>query len=227
MQWIGIAKMAPRASSIDRAQSDVRESNVVIVDDDPGVREAVQGLLLSVGLQANAFATAHDCLAYMDSHHTSCLVLDVRLPGINGLDFHDELKRAEIPVPVVFISGYADVGMSVRAMKAGAVEFLSKPFRDQDLLDAIQRGIEQCRKLREKQGATADIKARWTTLTVREREVMARVVRGLRNKAIAVELAISEVTVKAHRGQVMLKMGARSLPDLVRMSDVMDLTNYK
>ncbi|MEA2998927.1 MAG: hypothetical protein QOH04_3 [Sphingomonadales bacterium] len=219
--------MAPRASSIGRAQSDVRESNVVIVDDDPVVREAVQGLLLSVGLQANAFATAHDCLAYMDSHNTSCLVLDVRLPGINGLDFHDELKRAEIPVPVVFISGYADVGMSVRAMKAGAVEFLSKPFRDQDLLDAIQRGIEQCRKLREKQGATADIKARWTTLTVREREVMARVVRGLRNKAIAVELAISEVTVKAHRGQVMLKMGARTLPDLVRMSDMMDRTNYK
>jgi FixJ family two-component response regulator len=219
--------MASRASSIDRAQSDVRESNVVIVDDDPGVREAVQGLLLSVGLQANAFATAHDCLAYMDSHNTSCLVLDVRLPGINGLDFHDELKRAEIPVPVVFISGYADVGMSVRAMKAGAVEFLSKPFRDQDLLDAIQRGIEQSRKLREKQGATADIKARWATLTAREREVMGRVVRGLRNKAIAVELAISEVTVKAHRGQVMLKMGARTLPDLVRMSDVVDRTNYK
>jgi FixJ family two-component response regulator len=219
--------MAPRASSIDRAQSDVRESNVVIVDDDPVVREAVQGLLLSVGLQANAFATAHDCLAYMDSHNTSCLVLDVRLPGINGLDFHDELKRAEIPVPVVFISGYADVGMSVRAMKAGAVEFLSKPFRDQDLLDAIQRGIEQSRKLREKQGATADIKARWATLTAREREVMGRVVRGLRNKAIAVELAISEVTVKAHRGQVMLKMGARTLPDLVRMSDVVDRTNYK
>ncbi|MEA2775843.1 MAG: hypothetical protein QOF90_1249 [Acetobacteraceae bacterium] len=219
--------MAPRASSIDRAQSDVREFNVVIVDDDPGVREAVQGLLLSVGLQANAFATAHDCLAYMDSHNTSCLVLDVRLPGINGLEFHDELKRAEIPVPVVFISGYADVGMSVRAMKAGAVEFLSKPFRDQDLLDAIQRGIEQSRKLREKQGATADIKARWATLTAREREVMGRVVRGLRNKAIAVELAISEVTVKAHRGQVMLKMGARTLPDLVRMSDVVDRNNYK
>ncbi|MDT7543766.1 MAG: hypothetical protein QOE33_3679 [Acidobacteriota bacterium] len=219
--------MAPRASSIARAQSDVRESSVVIVDDDPVVREAVQSLLLSVGLQANAFSTAHDCLAYMNSHNTSCLVLDVRLPGINGLDFHDELKRAEIPVPVVFISGYADVGMSVRAMKAGAVEFLSKPFRDQDLLDAIQRGIEQCRKLREKQGATADIKTRWTTLTVREREVMARVVRGLRNKAIAVELAISEGTVKAHRGQVMLKMGARTLPDLVRMSDMMDRTNYK
>jgi FixJ family two-component response regulator len=220
--------MAPRASSIDRVQSGASESNVVvIVDDDPIIREAVQGLLLSVGLQVNAFATAHDCLAYMDPHNTSCLVLDVRLPDINGLDFHDELKRAAIPVPVVFISGYADVGMSVRAMKAGAVEFLSKPFRDQDLLDAIQRGIEQRRKLREKEGATAAIKARWATLTAREREVMARVVKGLRNKAIAVELAISEVTVKAHRGQVMLKMGARTLPDLVRMSDVVDRTNYK
>jgi FixJ family two-component response regulator len=204
----------------------VSEPNlVVIVDDDPVVRESVKGLLLSVGLEVNAFATAHDCLTCMDPQNTSCLVLDVRLPGLNGLDFHDELKRADIPVPVVFISGYADVRMSVRAMKAGAVEFLPKPFRDQDLLDAIQRGIEQSRKRREKETAVAAMKARWATLTAREREVMVRVVKGLRNKAIAVELGISEVTVKTHRGHAMLKMGARTLPDLVRMSDVLYQTD--
>jgi FixJ family two-component response regulator len=218
--------MAPRTPPADQAQPEAAETNVVvIVDDDPFVREAVKGLLQSVGLQVNAFATAHDCLACMDPQNTSCLVLDVRLPGLNGLDFHDELKRADIPVPVVFISGYADVRMSVRAMKAGAVEFLPKPFRDQDLLDAIQRGIEQSRKRREKEGAVEAIKARLAMLTVREREVMVRVVGGLRNKAIAVELGISEVTVKTHRGQVMLKMGARTLPDLVRMSDAVDQAN--
>lgn len=204
---------------------DVAETNVVvIVDDDPFVREAVKGLLLSVGLEVNAFATAHDCLTSMDPENTACLVLDVRLPDLNGLDLHDELKRAGIPVPVVFISGYADVGMSVRAMKAGAVEFLPKPFRDQDLLDAIQRGIEESRNRRKKEIAVAAIKTRWATLTARERQVMVRVVRGLRNKAIAVELAISEVTVKTHRGQAMLKMGAKTLPDLVRMIDSLGLT---
>lgn len=215
--------MARRAFTTDRIQTDGTEpSLVVIVDDDPFVREAVKGLLLSVGLEANAFATARDCLTCMDPQNTSCLVLDVRLPDMSGLDFHDELRRANIPVPVVFISGYADVGMSVRAMKAGAIEFLPKPFRDQDLLDAVQRGIEESRKWREKETAAAAVKARWATLTAREREVMVRVVRGLRNKAIAVELSISEVTVKTHRGQVMLKMSARTLPDLVRMSDALD-----
>lgn len=217
--------MARRASPTDRVQTDGAAPNLVaIVDDDPFLREAVKRLLLSVGLEVNAFATARDCLTCMDPQNTSCLVLDVRLPDMSGLDFHDELRRANIPVPVVFISGYADVGMSVRAMKAGAVEFLPKPFRDQDLLDAVQRGIEESRKWRERETAVAAIKAHWATLTAREREVMVRVVRGLRNKAIAVELGISEVTVKTHRGQVMLKMGARTLPDLVRMSDALDQT---
>jgi FixJ family two-component response regulator len=195
---------------------------VVIVDDDSCVRESVKSLLLSVGLEVNAFATARDCLTRIDPQNTSCIVLDVRLPDMSGLDFHDELRRAKIPVPVVFISGYADVGMSVRAMKAGAVEFLPKPFREQDLLDAVQRGIEESRKWREKESAVSAVRTRLATLTARERDVMVRVVRGLRNKAIAVELGISEVTVKTHRGKVMLKMGARTLPDLVRMSDSVD-----
>jgi FixJ family two-component response regulator len=200
----------------------VTETNVVvIVDDDPFVREAVKGLLLSVGLEVAAFATASECLACLDRQSPSCLVLDVRLPGKNGLDFHDDLRRANIPVPVVFITGYADVRMSVRAMKAGAVEFLPKPFRDQELLDAIQRGIEQDQERREKGQAIAALQARWATLTAREREVMAGVTRGLRNKSIAIELGISEVTVKSHRGQVMLKMAACTLPDLVRMSDIL------
>jgi FixJ family two-component response regulator len=220
--------MVRRVSSTDRVQTDgAAPSLVVIVDDDPFVREAVKSLLLSVGLEVNAFATARDCLTCIDPQNTSCIVLDVRLPDMNGLDFHDELRRAHIPVPVVFISGYADVGMSVRAMKAGAVEFLPKPFREQDLLDAVQRGIEESRKWREKESAVAAIRTRLARLTAREREVMIRVVRGLRNKAIAVELGISEVTVKTHRGQVMLKMGARTLPDLVRMSDLLDRTGYK
>jgi FixJ family two-component response regulator len=198
---------------------------VVLVDDDPIVREAVKGLLRSVGLQVNAFSTAHECLTCIDPQNTSCLILDVRLPDLNGLDLHDELKRTDIPVPVVFISGYADVGMSVRAMKGGAVEFLPKPFRDQDLLDAIQRGIEQSGKRRGAEATTAAVKARWASLTVREREVMVLVVSGLRNKAIAEELGISEVTVKSHRGRVMHKMGARTLPDLVRMSDRLEQSN--
>jgi FixJ family two-component response regulator len=219
--------MARGASLTEGAQSDTAASDVVVVlDDDPSVRECLENLLASVGLAAVAFATASECLAYMDRQRPSCLVLDVRLPGKNGLDFHDELKRANIPVPVVFISGYADVRMSVRAMKAGAIEFLPKPFREQELLDAIQRGIEQNRERREKGNAIAALQARWATLTAREREVMAGVARGLRNKSIAIELGISEVTVKSHRGHVMSKMAARTLPDLVRMSDSLAETTY-
>ena len=185
------------------------------------MRDALQDLLASVGLNVEAFASAQEYLAHMDPESTACLVLDVRLPGKNGLDFHDELRRADIPLPVVFISGYADVRMSVRAMKAGAVEFLPKPFREQELLDAIQLGIVQSRELRERKKAATALEARWTTLTARQREVMACVVKGLRNKAIAADLGVSEVTVKAHRRQVMLKMGAGTLPELVRMSDAL------
>lgn len=217
--------MKCRAPLTDRAQSDADASEVVVVlDDDASVREGLKNLLASVGLAAVAFATAPECLAYMGRQSPSCLVLDVRLPGKNGLELHDEIKRANIPVPVVFISGYADVRMAVQAMKGGALEFLPKPFRDQELLDAIQRGIEQSRKCHQRGDAIAALEGRLATLTQRERQVMAGVTNGLRNKAIATELGISEVTVKTHRGQVMRKMGAATLPDLVRMSDA--LTTY-
>jgi FixJ family two-component response regulator len=202
--------------------SDEVPSNVIVVDDDLSVREALQGLLGSVGLRVDAFGSAHECLKHMDPDDTSCLVLDVRLPGKSGLDFHDELRRADSPVPVVFISGYNDIRMSVRAMKAGAVDFLLKPFHEQELLDAIQLAIEQNRKLRTSNKCAASLTARWVTLTAREREVMAFVVKGLRNKAIANRLAISEVTVKSHRQQVMRKMGALSITDLVRMADKLE-----
>jgi FixJ family two-component response regulator len=202
--------------------SDHVPSNVIVVDDDQFIREALRGLLGSVGLKVDAYETAQECLEHMDPDDISCLVLDVRLPGKSGLDFHDELKRADIPVPVVFISGYNDIRMSVRAMKAGAVDFLLKPFHEQELLDAIQLAIEQNRKLRSMNYAAASLTARWLTLTAREREVMALVANGLRNKAIANCLAISEVTVKSHRQQVMLKMGARSITDLVRMADKLE-----
>ena len=191
---------------------------VAVVDDDPGVREVIQELLPSVGLRVEAFGSAQEFMAKMDPGSTSCLVLDVRLPGKNGLDFHDELRRADIPVPVVFISGYGDIPMTVRAMKGGAVEFLSKPFGHQELLDAVQRGVEQDRQRRDRQRRVEALRARTARLTSREREVMYQVVRGLRNKEIASMLGISEVTVKAHRRQVMLKMGATTLVDLVRMT---------
>lgn len=217
---------APRpAPSPPERPSDEDKWSVVVVDDDVYVREALLGLLGSVGLKVEAFASAQECLAGMDRENTACLVLDVRLPGKSGLDLHDELKSADIPVPVVFISGYNDIRMSVRAMKAGAVEFLLKPFNEQELLDAIQLGISQNRKVRESMKALAGLRSRWSTLTIREREVMARVVKGLRNKAVAASLGVSEVTVKAHRRKVMLKMGARTLPDLVRMSDALETHN--
>jgi FixJ family two-component response regulator len=194
-------------------------SNVVaVVDDDPAVCEFIQGLLPSVGLRVEAFSSAQEFLDQMDPNSTSCLVLDVRLPGKNGLDFHDDLRRAHIPVPVVFISGYGDIPMTVRAMRGGAVEFLSKPFGGQELLDAVQRGVELDRQRRHRQAPAKALRARIAGLTPRERQVMALVVSGLRNKVIAQALGISEVTVKAHRRQVMLKMGAATFADLVRMN---------
>jgi FixJ family two-component response regulator len=192
---------------------------VFIVDDDADVRESLQELLESVGLHSKSFGTAQEFLASPRSDGPSCLILDVRLPGISGLDLQQELKRGKVSIPIIFLSAHADVPMSVRAMKSGAVEFLTKPFRQQDLLDAVQRSLTRDRVVREKQRDTAELRQRYTTLSVREREVMTLVVSGMLNKQIAGELGASEATVKMHRSQVMKKMQAKSLPELVRMAD--------
>ena len=194
-------------------------ANVYIVDDDTDVRESLQELLESVGLHSQAFGTAQEFLGNMRVDAPSCLILDVRLPGISGLDLQHELKKAKISIPIIFLTAHADVPMSVRAMKSGAVEFLTKPFRQQDMLDAVQRSLTRDRIVREKQRDTAELRQRYNTLSLREREVMNLVVSGMLNKQIAAELGASEATVKMHRSQVMKKMQAKSLPELVRMAD--------
>jgi len=192
---------------------------VFIVDDDRDVRESLQELLESVGLDSKSFGTAQEFLSSTRSDSPSCLILDVRLPGISGLELQHELKRGKLSIPIIFLTAHADVPMSVKAMKSGAVEFLTKPFRQQDLLDAVQRSLTRDRIVREKQRDTAELQQRYNTLSVREREVMSLVVSGMLNKQIAAELAASEATVKMHRSQVMKKMLAKSLPALVRMAD--------
>jgi len=197
---------------------------VVVIDDDQEIREALQGLLRSVGLRVELFGSVQE---FLDSAHADvpgCLVLDVRLPGRSGLDFHEDLVKANIHLPVIFISGHADVPMSVRAMKAGAVEFLTKPVRHQDLLDAIQRAIERDRARRDEEEVVGGLRARFNSLTTREREVMRLVAAGRLNKQIAAEIGLSEATVKAHRGQMMRKLRAKSLAELVRMADKLELS---
>ncbi len=196
---------------------------VLVLDDDVGVREALQGLLKSVGLQVIAFASVEDFLAVERPAGPACLVLDVRMPGKNGLDLLDELNRRDIGLPTIFITGHGDIPMSVRAMKAGAVEFLSKPFRDQDLLDAIQTAVERDSIRRPLEIAEEALRRRFNGLTARERQVLVLVAQGLLNKQIAADLDLSEITVKVHRGQAMRKMNARSLADLVLMADRLGL----
>src|SRR5712692_9937346 len=194
---------------------------VFVVDDDPSMRSALQDLVASVGLEPRVFATPREFLQASRADVPSCLVLDVRLPGSSGLAFQEELARAGVRVPVIFITGHGDIPMSVRAIKAGAVEFLSKPFREQELLDAIHAGIERDRAQRRAAAAVADLEQRFATLTERERQIMPLVIAGQASKRIAAELGVAEATVKVHRAQIMRKMQANSLPELVRMGDTL------
>ncbi len=200
---------------------------VLIVDDDPSLRDALSSLLRSVGLRVEVFGSAPEMLEAPLPDVASCLVLDIRLPKRSGLDFQNELIKASIKIPIIFITAHGDVPMSVRAMKAGAVDFLTKPFRDQDLLDAVANALERDRKRREEEKGVAELKAKLETLTPREREVMSLVTAGLMNKQVAGEIGVSEITVKIHRGHVMRKMGARSLADLVRMAEVLGVSREK
>jgi FixJ family two-component response regulator len=194
-------------------------ATVYIVDDDVDVRESLEELLESVGLHSQSFGTAQEFLAAGRGDGPSCLILDVRLPGISGLDLQHELKKGKISIPIIFLTAHADVPMSVKAMKSGAVEFLTKPFRHQDLLDAVQRSLARARILREKEREFNELRHRCDALSVREREVMNLVVSGMLNKQVAAELGASEATIKMYRSQVMKKMQAKSLPELVRMAD--------
>ena len=192
---------------------------IAVIDDDKGIREALDGMLRSVGLQVECFASAQEFLAKDDRDKFGCIVLDVHLPGRNGLDFLDDLAALHVTTPVIVISGFADVPMSVRAMKAGAIEFLTKPVRAMDLLAAVEAAVKRDRATKQAAEKIAGLKADFETLTVREREVFAHVAAGLMNKQIAAALDLSEATIKLHRGTVMRKMRANSLADIVRMAD--------
>jgi FixJ family two-component response regulator len=197
------------------------EATVFVIDDDARMRAAMERLLKSVGLRAESFARPQDFLQRKPPDGPSCLVLDVRLPGMSGLDVQRKLIDSGISIPIIFISGHGDIPMTVKAMKSGAVEFLTKPFRDQDLLDAIQAAIERDRMRREGEKMISNLRTKFETLTPREQEVMACVTGGLMNKQIAAEIGVTENTIKVHRGNVTKKMGARSVAELVRMADIL------
>jgi FixJ family two-component response regulator len=211
------------APDSDRSAA-ARTSMVYVIDDDLSLREALSSLFRSVGLQVKLFGSAAELLERKLPDVPSCLVLDIRLPGVSGLDFQAQLARSGIRMPVIFMTGHGDIPMSVRAMKAGAVDFLTKPFRDQDMLDAVFSALETDRKQLESDQGIADLSAHYQSLTAREKEVMAYVTKGLMNKQIAGELGLSEITVKIHRGHVMRKMGVRSLADLVRAAEKLGLS---
>jgi FixJ family two-component response regulator len=205
----------------------VEEPIVFIIDDDPSMRRALTNLFQSVGLKVEAFGSAQDMLQSKLPDVPSCLVLDVRLPGLSGLDLQADLAKANTHIPIIFITGHGDIPMTVRAMKGGAVDFLTKPFRDQDMLDAVVAAIERDRKRREAERTVANVRSLFETLTPREREVLALVASGLMNKQIAAELGLAEITVKIYRGHIMRKMGARALADLIRMTETLGIRRGK
>ena len=218
--------MTERAKSLHEPAS-AREPIVFVIDDDESMRRALANLFQSVGLRVEVFGSASEMLQSKLPDVASCLVLDIRLPGLSGLDFQTELAKANVRIPIIFMTGHGDIPMTVRAMKGGAVDFLTKPFRDQDMLDAVVTAIERDRKRREVGKIIANLQALFETLTPREREILALVASGLMNKQTAAEIGIAEITVKIHRGHIMKKMGARSLADLIRMAETLGIRRTK
>jgi FixJ family two-component response regulator len=214
----------PRSS---QEPASAKESIVFVIDDDASMRRGLANLIQSVGLKAEVFGSASEMLQSKLPDVASCLVLDIRLPGLSGLDFQTELAKANINIPIIFMTGHGDIPMTVRAMKGGAVDFLSKPFRDQDMLDAVMVAIERDRKRREADKVVAQLQALHETLTPREREVFVLVSSGLLNKQVAAELGLAVITVKLHRGHIMRKMGAKSLVDLVRKAETLGIRRTK
>jgi FixJ family two-component response regulator len=219
-----ITRNAPPASAQVPATT---EPCIYIVDDDQSVREALSSLFRSVGYKVQLYGATADFIQAQRADGNSCLVLDIRLPGASGLDLQSHLNREQIPIPVIFMTGHGDIPMSVRAMKAGAIDFLAKPFRDQDMLDAVANALEADRKRRASDGSVAAVRAAFETLTSREREIMTFVTAGLMNKQVAGNLGLSEITVKIHRASVMKKMGCQTLADLVRMASLLGLDTSK
>ena len=224
MSWIPVCSVGlhvNQRSSSAKPLASAGQPVVFVVDDDASMRQALARLFQSVQLRVEVFASPQEFLQRGRPDMPSCLVLDVRLPGLSGLDFQAELMKADVRIPIVFISGHGDIPMTVRAMKAGAVDFLPKPFRDQDLLDAVTAAIQRDQKRRELEHAVADLRAHFSLLTQREREIMGLVASGLMSKQIAAQIGLSEITVKVHRSHIMRKMGARSVADLVRMAEAL------
>jgi FixJ family two-component response regulator len=214
----------PKSSKVPAS---AKEPIVLVVEDDASMRRALSNLFQSVGLEVELFASASEMLKSQLPDVTSCLVLDVRLPGLSGLDFQTELAKANIQIPIIFMTGHGDIPMTVRAMKGGAVDFLTKPFREQDMLDAVLAAIERDRKRREADKILADLQTRFEALSSREREILAGVSSGLMNKQIAAQLGLAEITVKIHRGHIMKKMGARTLADLVKRAEALGISSIK